>query len=286
MSKKKKKKQKVNKPQLSKLDKAIYFALTLIALSTLVGSPYLIDALRANYFFSDPNTVAWSDSLTSLWFIPAFFVIIITVLLFCEDRLNKRKAIFGNKKIDYTKYNHQFYPIFYKGNKPKIKKTEEQKKERKILVIAWLVLFFICCSLGCLGIFGRTELTRNGQIITYSVFNNVKEHYYVSDIKEIEYATYLQVVTKGRDYYTYGIKIHLKDSDKHFVFEEQDFANTDGQSSFTTSLDDMKYLRDSVYKDKKIIYNIEAPLEKIIEDYNMTPEEIEKLYEFFNENKK
>lgn len=285
MSKKKKKKQKENKPQLSKLDKFIYFAFTLITMSSLIGLPYIIDALRAAYYFSNPDTVAWSDRLTSLLLIPAFFVIIITVVLFCEDRLEKRKAIFGNKKVDYTKHNYQFYPVFYKGNKPKRKITESQKKERKFFIIAWLVLFSICCGLGCLGIFGRTELTRDGQIIKYSVFNNAKEQYYVSDIKEIEYTTYLQSVTKGQDYYTYGIKIQLKNSDKYYSFNHMDFDNTNDKSIFSTSLEDMKYLRDTVYKDKKISYNKEVPLKKILEDNEMTEEEIEKLYEFFDENK-
>ena len=44
MSKKKKKRQKDNKPTLSKLDKAIYFAFTVIAMSALISLPYLIDA--------------------------------------------------------------------------------------------------------------------------------------------------------------------------------------------------------------------------------------------------
>lgn len=284
MSKKKKKKQKDNKPQLSNLDKAIYFAFTLIAMSSLIGLPYLIDALRAIYFFSKPDTVAWSDRLTSLWFIPPFLVLIMTVVLFCEDRLEKRKAIFGNKKVDYTKHNYQFYPVFYKGDKPKRKLTEDQKKERKFFVIAWLVLFSICCSFGYLGIFGRTELTKDGQIITYSVFNNVKEQYYVSDISEVEYTTYLHNVAKGGDYYTYAIKLYLKNCDDYFIFEYEYFDQTNKQSIFTTSLNDMQYLRDSVYKDKKITYNKEIPLSKIVEKNNMKQDEIDKLYEFFNES--
>ena len=47
----------------------------------------------------------------------------------------------------------------------------------------------------------------------------------------------------------------------------------------------MKYLRDTVYKNKKITYNKEAPLNKIVDNNEMTEEEIEKLYDFFNENK-
>ncbi len=285
MSKKKKKKSKDNKPQLSKLDKAIYFAFTLIAMSSLIGLPYLIDALRGDYFFSNPDTVAWMDRMTTLWFIPVFFLIIITVVLFCEDRLDKRKAIFGNKKVDYTKHNYQFYPIFYKGNKPKRKMTETQKKERKFFITAWSVLFAFFCGLGCLGIFGRTELTRDGQIIKYSVFNNIKKQYYVSDISEVEYTTYLHNVAKGGDYYTYAVKLHLKNSDDYYIFEYKYFDQTNGQSTFTTSLDDMKYLRDYVFKDKKITYNKEVALGQIVKYNKMTQEEIEKLYEFFNENK-
>lgn len=287
MSKKKKKKQRENKPQLSKLDKGIYFAITFFSLLVFIGLPYLIDNLRAGYFFSDANTIAWSDRLTALWFIPPLFVLFATIVLFCQDKIEKRTAIFGNKKVDYSKHNYQFYPIcpvFYKGDKPKRKVPEAVKKERKILIVAWLILFIISCIFGCFGIFGRTELTLDGQIIKYSVFNNIKEQYYLSDISEIEYKTYLQGVTKGYDYSTYGIIIRLKNTDEYYSFNHKDFDNTNDQSIFTTSLDDMKYLRDSVYKDKKITYNKEIPLNKITEKNNMTKDEIEKLYEFFDEN--
>ena len=283
MSKNKKKKQKVNKPQLSKLDKAIYYLLAALSLGICVGLLVLIEILKANMFFSDPNVLACQARLTGLWILPLLFVSFISLGAIWESTYGKRKAIFGNKEVDYTKHNYQFYPIFYKGEKPKRKMTPQRKKLLKTDIIIWITLFAIGLICFPFSILGRTTLTNDGQVVKYSVFNTEKDIYYLSDMSEIEYTSYRHNQVKGADYYTYAIKIYLKNSDKTFVFEAQDFDNTNEQSIFITSLNDMKYLRDSVYKDKKITYNIEEPLEKIIKDNNMTEEEIEKLYEFFNE---
>ena len=284
MSKKKKKKQKSNKPQLSKLDKAIYYLFAALSLGIFVGLLILIEILKSDMFFSDPDVLACQGRLTGLWILPLLFVFFISIGAIWESTYGKRKAIFGNKDVDYTKHNYQFYPIFYKGEKPKREMTPERKKLLKTDIIIWITIFAIGLICFPFSIIGRTTLTNDGQIVKYSVFNTKKEIYYLSDMSEIEYTTYKHNQVKRPDYYTYAIKIHIKDSNKVFFFEAQDFDNTNEQSIFITSLDDMNHLRDSVYKDKKITYNIEVPLEKIINDNNMTDEEIEKLYEFFNEN--
>ncbi len=286
MSKKKKKKQKDNKPQLSKLDKAIYFLFALFTMGICFGSFYQIEYIKSVLFFANPDILAFQDRMTTLWCLPLFLVILIIIISIWDATYGKRKAIFGNKKVDYTKHNYQFYPIFYKGKKPKRKMTDDRKMEIKISIILWLIAYIIAFSLTGLSIFGRTVLTKDGQVIKYTIFNNIKEQYYVSDISEVEYTTYLHNVAKGSDYYTYAIKLHLKNSDDYFIFEYENFDRTNKQSFFTTSLDDMKYLRDTVYRDKKITYNKEVSLEQVIKNKRMTQEEIEKLYEFFSENKK
>ncbi len=283
MSKKKKKKPKVNKPQLSKLDKALYFLFALFTMGICFGFFFQIEYIKSVLFFSDADVLAFQDRMTTLWCLPLFLVILITITSIWDATYGKRKAIFGNKKVDYTKHNYQFYPIFYKGPKPKRKMTDERKKEIKICIILWLIAYIISFSLTGLSVFGRTVLTKDGNIIKYSVFNNIKEHYYVSDISEVEYTTYLHNVAKGGDYYTYAIKLHIKNSDDYFIFEYENFDQTNKQSFFTTSLDNMKYLRDTVYKDKKIIYTKEASLAQVIKNKRMTQEEIDKLYDFFNE---
>lgn len=281
MSKKKKKKQKSNKPQLSKLDKAIYFLLTLSILGIIFGLFFQIEYIKSILFFANPDVLAYQDRMTTLWCLPLFLMFLISFIAIWDETYGKRKAIFGNKKVDYTKHNYQFYPIFYKGKKPKRKMTDDRKKEIKISIILWLIAYVISFSLTGLSVFGRTVLTKDGNIIKYSVFNNVKEQYYVSDISKVEYTTYLHNVAKGGDYYTYAIKLYLKNTDDYFIFEYENFDQTNKQSFFTTSIEDMKYLRDTAYKDKKIIYNKEASLEQVIKNKRMTKEEIDKLYDFF-----
>lgn len=280
----KNKKIKPKKPPLSLLDKCIYRIFAVICVSPLLVFLLLTEYIE-NRFFDNQTVVALEERATFILLIIPILMVMITLIVIWDKTYGKRKAIFPNKKVNYKKYGYQYYPVFYKGEKPKRKMTENKKKYIFINLTLWSVGFIICCALGCLGIFGRTELTRDGQIIKYTVFNNVKERYYVSDISEVEYSAYLQNVTKGPDYYTYAIAIKLKNSDVYFHFNHRNFDDTNGQSIFTTSLDDMKYLRDSVYQDKKITYNREVDLKQIVDDYKMTHEEIKKLYEFFNENK-
>lgn len=280
----KKKKIKPKKPPLSFLDKCIY---RLFALITIL--PIVLFLLMTEYieyiFFEDQNIVALEQRATFIFLVIPCLMIMITLIVIWDATYGKKKAIFPNKKVNYKKYGYQYYPVFYKGDKPKIKITEDKKKYIFINLTLWSVCFIICCALGCLGIFGRTELTRDGQIIKYTVFNNVKEQYYVSDISEVEFTTY-STRHKMRYDYSYAIKIHLKNSDNWFIFSNESFDSTNGQSFYSTSIDDMKYLRDTVYKDKKITYNKEIPLEEIVKNSKMTEKEIEKLYEFFDEYKK
>lgn len=280
----KNKKIKPKKPPLSFLDKCIYRIFAVISVSPLLVFLLLTEYIE-NRFFDNQTVVALEERATFIFLIIPMLMLMITLIAIWDKTYGKRKAIFPNKKVNYKKYGYQYYPVFYKGEKPKRKMTKNKKKYIFVNLTLWSVGFIICCALGCLGIFGRTELTRDGQIIKYTVFNNVKERYYVSDISEVEYSAYLQNVTKGPDYYTYAIAIKLKNSDEYFHFNHRNFDDTNGQRIFTTSLDDMKYLRDSVYKDKKTTYNKEVDLKQIVDDYKMTQKEIEKLYEFFNENK-
>ncbi len=280
----KKKKIKPKKPPLSFLDKCIYRLFALITVLPIVLFLLMTEYIK-HIFFEDQNVVALEERATFIFLLIPCLMIMITLIVIWDATYGKKKAIFPNKKINYKKYGYQYYPVFYKGDKPKREMTRDRKKYILVNLALWSAGFIICCALGCLGIFGRTELTRAGQIIKYSVFNNIKEQYYISDISEVEYSTYLQNVTKGPDYYTYAIAIKLKNSDEYFHFNHRNFDDTDGQSIFSTSLDDMKYLRDSVYRDKKITYNKEVDLKQIVNDYKMTQEEIEKLYEFFNQSK-
>ena len=147
MSKKKKKKQNENKPQLSKLDKAIYFLLALFMFAIIFGLFFQIEYIKSVLFFSNSAVLAFQDRMTTLWCLPLFMMFLISFIAIWEETYGKRKAIFGNKKVDYTKHNYQFYPIFYKGKKPKRKMTDERKVEIKISIILWLIAYIISFSL-------------------------------------------------------------------------------------------------------------------------------------------
>jgi len=278
----KNKKIKLKKPPLSFLDKCIY---SLLVLYGMLPAVYLILMTECTdyIFFKTQNILALEQGMTFMFFMVPCLPLMVSFILILNATYSKRKTFFPKKNVNYGKYSYQFYPIFYKGDKPKTQITKDQKKKFAVKLSLWLVAFIISFAIGSLGICGRTVLTRDGEIIKYTVFNNIKEHYYVSDIDRVEYIAYLSDTSKGPDYYNYGIKVYLKNSDDYFVFGHREFNETKKQSIHTTSLDDMMYLKNSVYKNKKTFYNKEVTLEKIINNNKMTQEEIDKLYKLFNE---
>ena len=282
MSKKKKKKQKVNKPQLSWLDKFVYdfvfIALISIAYVLIVN----IFTLLNNLYFLQEDVIAATPRLTIILAIPFLLIVLMRPAFILIENQTKHKAIFGNKSVDYRRYSAELRPIFGKERNKVI--TDKQKKAKNRKIFFWFIVFIVLGVISILGITGREVLTSDGNIVTYSIFNNVKEEYQLKYISKIEYSTYYS--SGGRyspDTYDYSIEIHILNSDKTFSFDNNSFKS-EKNNNISNSLSEMIRLKENVYKNKKITFDIREDLNVISDYHNFSEEENELLYRLFEKD--
>lgn len=279
MSKKKKKKQKNNKPQLSWLDKFIYnfvfVALISIAYVLIVNIFTLLNKL----YFLQEDVIAATPRLTIILAIPFFAILLLRPAFILIENQTKHKAIFGNKSVDYRRYSADLRPIFGKERNKAF--TDKQKKARNKRMLSWFIALLVLGTLGISGILGRTILTADGNIITYSIFNNIKEEFRINDISKIEYSTYYS--SGGRyapDTYDYDIEIYISNFDDSYQFDNQSFKTTK-QNGISTVLIEMLRLKEDVYKNKTIVFDLQTELEVISRHNKLNEEENKLLYKLF-----
>ena len=279
MSKKKKKKQKNNKPQLSWLDKFIYnfvfVALISIAYVLIVNIFTLLNEL----YFLQENVIAATPRLTIILAIPFILIVILRPAFILIENQTKHKAIFGNKSVDYRRYSADLRPIFGKERNKTF--TDKQKKARNKRMLSWFIALLVLGTIGISGILGRTILSADGNIITYSIFNNIKEEFRINDISKIEYSTYYS--SGGRyapDTYDYDIEIYISNSDDSYQFDNQSFKTTK-QNGISTVLIEMLKLKEDVYKNKTIVFDLQTELDVISRHNKLNEEENKLLYKLF-----
>lgn len=279
MSKKKKKKQKNNKPQLSWLDKFIYnfvfVALISIAYVLIVNIFTLLNEL----YFLQEDVIAATPRLTIILAIPFLLIVILRPAFILIENQTKHKAIFGNKSVDYRRYSADLRPIFGKERNKTF--TDKQKKARNKRMLSWFIALLVLGTLGISGILGRTILTADGNIITYSIFNNIKEEFRINDISKIEYSTYYS--SGGRyapDTYDYDIEIYISNSDDSYQFDNQSFKTTK-QNGISMVLIEMLRLKEDVYKNKTIVFDLQTELDVISRHNKLNEEENKLLYKLF-----
>lgn len=279
MSKKKKKKQKNNKPQLSWLDKFIYnfvfVALISIAYVLIVNIFTLLNEL----YFLQEDVIAATPRLTIILAIPFLLIVILRPAFILIENQTKHKAIFGNKSVDYRRYSADLRPIFGKERNKTF--TDKQKKARNKRMLSWFIALLVLGTIGISGILGRTILSADGNIITYSIFNNIKEEFRINDISKIEYSTYYS--SGGRyapDTYDYDIEIYISNSDDSYQFDNQSFKTTK-QNGISTVLIEMLKLKEDVYKNKTIVFDLQTELDVISRHNKLNEEENKLLYKLF-----
>ena len=142
------------------------------------------------------------------------------------------------------------------------------------MFFGWLIIFFVFFFLSFFSLFGRNTLMQNGDITVYNVFNQEKRNYSVMDISMLEIQT--GSYSTGR-----GFSTHWR--------TEYEFTMNDGRSyefvdscfrSDQDALENMIKMKTLVDRRKIIIKGVEN-LDKVIDDQDYTPEELELLYELF-----
>lgn len=279
MSKKKKKKQKSNKPQLSGLDKFIYNFVFIVLISVAYVLIVNIFTLLNKLYFLQDDVIAATPRLTIILAIPFLAILLLRPAFILIENQTKHKAIFGNKSVDYRRYSADLRPIFGKERNKAF--LDKQKKARNKRMLFWFIALLVLGTLSIPGILGRTVLTANGNIITYSIFNNIKENFRINDISKIEYSTYYS--SGGRyapDTYDYDIEIYISNSDDSYQFDNQSFKTTK-QNGISTVLIEMLRLKEDVYKNKTIVFDLQTELDVISRHNKLNEEENKLLYKLF-----
>ena len=266
MSKKKKQnKKKPKAPPLSKLDKWIYNIgyIIICSVSILLFVPFymILEKIR----FSDPMVIASAERATLLWLLPLWLYLFLSVFIVWTNLHQTAQPIFGNPNVVYGQSPWQhLYPIFGKVHKKRELRPSHQKYRRQC-ILYWLIGLLVCLFLAFFGLFGRTSLMQNGDITVYSVFNQEKRNYSIRDVSELEIEAGKK--SSGKAGTTWSVWLT--------------FEMTDGKRySFTSSLENMLQIKSLIDEHKIIIQGVEN-LDKVIDDQDYTPEELELLYELF-----
>jgi hypothetical protein len=230
-------------------------------------------------YFLQEDVIAATPRLTIILAIPFLLIVILRPAFILIENQTKHKAIFGNKSVDYRRYSADLRPIFGKERNKTF--TDKQKKARNKRMLSWFIALLVLGTLGISGILGRTILSADGNIITYSIFNNIKEEFRINDISKIEYSTYYS--SGGRyapDTYDYDIEIYISNSDDSYQFDNQSFKTTK-QNGISTVLIEMLRLKEDIYKNKTIVFDLQTELDVISRHNKLNEEENKLLYKLF-----
>ena len=265
MSKKKKTRRKPQTPPLSFLDRCIYGIGFLLVIVIFVFVFWFYVAFPHRFALQDSFVIAVDERLTTLWFFPFCFYLGISLLVIVSVPYTMKKPIFGNPEITYgPPHWESIYPLFGK-QKNKRKPSSKERKGTSVLFFGWLIIFFIFFFLSFFSLFGRNTLMQNGDITVYNVFNQEKRNYSVRDVSELEIEAGRK--SSGKAGTTWSVWLT--------------FEMTDGKRySFAPSLENMLQIKSLIDEHKIIIEGVEN-LDKVIDDQNYTPEELELLYELF-----
>jgi hypothetical protein len=277
MSKKKKRsKKKPTAPPLSRLDKAIYkIGYAVIAFFSILLFVSIF-SLFEKTALSDEFVMASSASMMPMVF-PFVIYVILSVLFFWNGAHTSRKPIFGDPNVIYGKESYQtVYPLFSKERKKQWIRPSAEKHRRKMRIL-WLSGLLFCLFLACFSMFGRVSLMQNGDITIYNAVGRETELYSVRDVDELEIRAEC-IIRRGRR--------HGRRKNWRICFE---FTMTDGCDhefnvgdfrSREEAFEHMLKMKNLIESRKITITGVEN-LEKVIDDHNYTPEEIELLYELF-----
>lgn len=273
----KKRKNRLQPPPLSNLDKFLYNAIIFVLVLLYFGAIILCFYLYERIAFADSNVVLYAERWTFLLMVPIFIVFAVGVLGFFAEGLASKKPIFGNKEIDYfstTRYESVRF-LFQR----KTKKISKNEKEFKRISTAFLsVLCVVSLLLGTGALFGRKSLCSDGHIRIYSIVNTIKNEYSIGEIKEV-------TIKGGTDSFKYNIWptcyfITKTDDGKELVFnmKEINVLKVDINERLTKMLALKEY-----YESQGIDVAVDGleHIDWLIEYYEMTESEKEILYQLF-----
>ncbi len=195
-------------PPLSSLDKGIYSFSLIIAIILVCGAIWGILDVQ-DTFYRNPEVLAFA-TYGSVWAQVPYGIMIIAILILLLSKLDSKRPIFGNKKIDYyntTKYR-LVLPIF---DKRYIDRTITKEKAIKFTVKFCIVcILFVCASLLSLNsLCHRYEFTQT-EINKCNAKGEIVESYRYDEIEAYSVSTpYHRVGNRSIGSFYLGFSLEL-----------------------------------------------------------------------------
>lgn len=276
MPKKKKKKKKPQAPPLSRLDKLLYFSALAILTGISIAVAISHAKIQSTIAHLETSVVAYTSTASAVLLpLPFFILLFLCFLIPLARAYFNRKPIFGNEKYKYGEYpwEKDLFPMFGKQHKAVFISPEVKSLRRKsltailvILVITALMLPFSFC--------GRNSLRDDKSIIICNSLNQTTSAYSLTDYSHVMIRAVYRTSGRSHGHWEYMIQIIMSDGQK-FSFSNRDFEDN------TTALIQMNDIKNAMQAGNVSIEG-ESNLNKVIEKYSMTSEQIALLYELFN----
>ena len=177
-------------------------------------------------------------------------------------------------------------------NKPYVYVGEGKKKEHRLIATIILVVFLISLVPFPWSLYGRYCLKNDGSVVQYNMFNKQVQDFSSEDIERITIETYRDshnttsrnwlkvIVDVFVDNSRWGVQMEfVTESGKKYVFDNAEFRrDASGKSvDWLLAMNQVK----SCYDPSIIYYEDIESLHQVIEDEDMTQEEVEMLYRLF-----
>ncbi len=267
-NKKKKSRKKKFAPPLSKIDNFLYTLILIVFIAIDMTTLVVYLKIAEWIAFSVDNVVAYSVRGTVFLSLPLFFVFVIATIGYFGNAYNERRPILGNKKVNYkSTANYESVQFLFRKSKKTSTENEKKLKSTYIKIFSIIVSLFFVLSLG--GLFGRNTINESGEIKSYSIFNTVKNEWFVDDVSSLNLNVGLtRTGYRSVTFYpTLWVKFNT-DDDREFTFEYYEiyYDTNENERIYTLS----KLLK--MYEDMGIPITTDGDeyLEEFIEHYDLT----------------
>ena len=271
-----KQKKKLKMPPLGVLDRCIYGVGIAVTGVGMLGFLILGTWLAQKKAFADPQVVAANcgigGGLLSVWCFVMFMVLL--------NGAGRERPIFGRKDISYgpPKYP-EIYPLMMKKAPDTWKSptvAANRRTNRKILlgIAVGTLVFALVMFPG--GVNRRNVLFADGTAAEYNGRNQETNHRELSETVEMRILTDVISSNRGRRH-KWTVEIQIIYGDRFYSFHAGDF-----RGKWEQTLNIMLELKaDYTRRGIPVVIGGADRLDDVIDDRNLTAEEVELLYQLF-----
>ncbi len=277
------KRRKTRKPPLSKADKFLYVLFALVVLLLTTGLLCLYIFLLDRLAFSDKSVIAVDNGLSTLFIFPFLLLFGMIGIVLTDLGYSRRVQLFGYSKKEQQKIKIQSkaVPLLRKGGIKQYLTRKSKRQYAKTLTCFIAALLGITILFSGFGLFKRTVLYTNDQIISYNSLNQQTDSVHLQDADNVTISVQktrsgLRRQRSRRRFY--NVQLQIQYGDEKFTINPGDFDNM----STAQVLEYMLHIKSFFTADQCTIRNIEY-LDNLQEHKDYDESEVELLLTLFEQ---